>query len=83
MKKIYKTLGVLPFAFLMLSLGSCNDQLTTDDAQRVSSETVLSSTTGLNMVLRSGYYGLLLGGSSYYDQVTANYTGMPGFGYAY
>ena len=83
MKKIYKTLGVLPFAFLMLSLGSCNDQLTTDDAQRVSSETVLSSTTGLNMVLRSGYYGLLLGGSSYYDQVTANYTGMPGLAMHY
>lgn len=83
MKKIYKTLGALPLACLMLSLGSCNDQLTTDDAQRVSSETVLASTTGLKMVLRSGYYGILLGGSSYYDQVSANYTGMPGLALHY
>lgn len=83
MKKLYKTLRALPLAFLLLSFGSCEDQLTTSDAQRVSSETILSSATGLNMALRSGYYWMLLGGSSYYDQVSANNSGMPGMAMHY
>lgn len=83
MKKIYKIWRIMPLAVLTLSLGSCNDQLTTEDAQKVSEETVLSNTTGLNMVLNSAYYWLLLGGSSYYDQVSANYSGLPGFALHY
>lgn len=83
MKKIYKTLGIIPFALFVLSIGGCNDQLTTEDAQKVSSETVLSSTTGLKMVLNSAYYWLLMGGSSYYDQVSASYAGLPGFAMHY
>ncbi|MDD4590311.1 MAG: RagB/SusD family nutrient uptake outer membrane protein [Parabacteroides sp.] len=84
MKKIYKTIRLLPVALLVVAFSGCNDQLTTEDAQKVSSETVLSSTVGLNMVLNSAYHYLLMdgtnGGSS---QNTASYAGVAGLAMHY
>lgn len=77
MKKIYKTL-IIPFAMLAASLCGCNDELTTEDAQKVSSETVLSSTTGLNMVLKSAYKCLLMGDNGSGSQNDACYAGLAG-----
>ena len=47
MKKINKTIAILSLGLFTTGFCGCNDELATEDAQKVSSETVLSSTTGL------------------------------------
>jgi len=76
MNKIYKNIRFIPVVLLAVSFGACNDQLATDDAQKISSEVILSSTAGLNMSLNSVYHTLLMstGGS----QNDACYQGLEG-----
>lgn len=73
-----KTIAVV--AACVCTLTNCTDELTTNSSTAVSEETVLSSTTGLNMVLRSAYRYMLtngeLGSSS---QNEACYAGLPGY----
>lgn len=80
MKTIYKTIGVL-FVTLLASATfcACNDQLTTGDAQKVPSESVLSSTAGLNMVLNAVYNSFLMGDNGAGSQNDASYAGMAGY----
>ena len=56
MKKIYKSVKYITVALLALSLTNCNDDLTTRSSVDVDEEVILSSTTGLNMALRSAYH---------------------------
>ena len=76
MNKIYKNIRFISVVLLAVSFGACNDQLATDDAQKISSEVILSSTAGLNMSLNSVYHTLLMstGGS----QNDACYQGLEG-----
>ena len=73
-----KTIAVV--AACVFTLSNCTDELTTNSSTAISEETVLSSTTGLNMVLRSAYHYMLtnggLGGAS---QNEACYAGLPGY----
>ena len=62
MKKIYKSVKYITVALLALSLTNCNDDLTTRSSVDVDEEVILSSTTGLNMALRSAYHYALMGG---------------------
>ena len=78
MKKIYKTIRLLPVALLAITLWGCNDQLTTGDAQKVSSGTILSNTAGLNMALNSAYHYLLMGDNGGGSQNDACYAGLEG-----
>jgi hypothetical protein len=77
MKTLYKALGVC--LLTSATFCSCNDQLTTDDAQKISSETVLGSTTGLNMVMNSLYHYLLMGDNGSSSQNDACYAGVGGY----
>ena len=83
MKNIYKAIAILPFALFATSFCGCNDELATEDAQKVSSETVLSSTTGLNMVLNSAYKCLLMGDHGADSQNDACYAGLAGLAMHY
>ena len=78
MKKINKTIAILSLGLFTTGFCGCNDELATEDAQKVSSETVLSSTTGLNMVLNSTYKCLLLGDNGSGSQNDACYAGLAG-----
>ncbi len=73
MKKIYTIISI----FLALVFSNCNDDLSTRSSTDVEEETVLSSTTGLNMALTSAYHYLLMGESAS-SQNDVCYTGMPG-----
>lgn len=86
MKKIYikyKTFAMFSLALFTTSFCGCNDELTTEDSQKVSSETVLSSTTGLNMVLNSTYKCLLMGDNGAGSQNDACYAGLAGLAMHY
>ncbi len=83
MKKIYKTIGLLSLAVCPLIFGGCDDELTTEDAQKVSSTTILSSATGLNMALNSAYNTLLMGDNGAGSQNDACYAGVAGFAMHY
>jgi hypothetical protein len=83
MKKIYKTIRLIPVALLAISFWGCNDQLTTEDAQKISSETILSTTSGLNMALTSAYHYLLMGDGGGGSQNDACYAGLPGLAMHY
>lgn len=61
-EKIYKSVKYITVALLALSLTNCNDDLTTRSSVDVDEEVILSSTTGLNMALRSAYHYALMGG---------------------
>jgi hypothetical protein len=78
MKKIYYISRLIPVVFLSLFMWSCNEQLNTDDAQKVSSSYLLSSTTGLNMVLNSTYHFLYMANGDY-NQTVASYEGLSGY----
>ncbi|MDD4114677.1 MAG: RagB/SusD family nutrient uptake outer membrane protein, partial [Massilibacteroides sp.] len=78
MNNIYKTLQFIPIAFCAIFFSGCNDQLTTEDAQKISSNAVLSTTTGLDMVLNSAYSCLLLGDNGSSSQNDACYAGLTG-----
>lgn len=77
MKRILRTISYIIWVVFVLGLTNCNDELTTRSSTDVEEETILSSTTGLNMALRSAYHYLLMGESSS-SQNDICYTGMPG-----
>lgn len=85
MKRLYRTVKFAAVALLAFSLSNCNDELTTNSSTDVDEETILSSTTGLNMALNSAYHYLLMGGidpnSSSQNDVC--YTGMAGLAIYY
>lgn len=85
MKRIYQTIRWAVMALLTLSLSNCSDDLTTHSSVDVDEETILSSTTGLNMALNSAYHYLLMGGidPSGSSQNDACYTGLPGLAMYY
>lgn len=85
MKKQYNTIKWAALALLLFSLSNCSDELTTRSSIDVDEETILSSTTGLNMALRSAYHYLLMGGidPSSSSQNDACYTGLPGLAMYY
>lgn len=84
MKINYKTLGLVSISIFSSAIFcSCNDQLSTEDAQKVPSETILTNTVGLNMVLNSVYNNLLLGDSGSGSQNDACYAGMSGYAMHY
>ena len=64
MKRILRTISYIIWVVFVLGLTNCNDELTTRSSTDVEEETILSSTTGLNMALRSAYHYLLMGESS-------------------
>lgn len=70
----------MSLAVLALSMSNCTDELTTNSSTVVSEETVLSSTTDLNMVLTSAYRYILMGGMNPEDlsQNDACYHGVAG-----
>jgi hypothetical protein len=70
-------------AALTLMLTNCDDMLTTKSATAVSSDEILSSTTGLNMLQRASYNYLLYGDKHAGGQETGCYTGIPGFNLYY
>lgn len=79
MKKIYNTFKFATVALLAFSLSNCTDELTTNSSTDVNEETIISSTTGLNMALTGAYKYLLLGeqgGSSQNDACYAGVTGL-------
>ncbi len=80
MKRLYKIIKNLLFAGLILSASACSEELTTNSSTAIDSEVVLSSTTGLNMVLRSAYHYFLMNGEDGDDsQNEACYAGVPGY----
>lgn len=85
MKRLYRTVKFAAVALLAFSLSNCNDELTTNSSTDVDEETILSSTTGLNMALNSAYHYLLMGGidPNSSSQNDACYTGMPGLAMYY
>lgn len=85
MKKQYNTIKWAALALLLFSLSNCSDELTTRSSIDVDEETILSSTTGLNMALRSAYHYLLMGGidPASSSQNDACYTGLPGLAMYY
>lgn len=78
MKKIYKIFQIIPIALFAITFCGCNDQLTTEDAQKIPSGTVLSTTSGLKMVLNSTYHTLLMGDNGSSSQNDACYAGLTG-----
>ncbi|MDR1170091.1 MAG: RagB/SusD family nutrient uptake outer membrane protein [Prevotellaceae bacterium] len=74
--KSYNIIGLLVI-LMMLNL-SCDSELTTNSSRDVSDREVLSSVSGLNMVLRSAYQYILMGDGSEGAQGQAVYTGIPG-----
>ena len=85
MKRLYRTVKFAAVALLAFTLSNCNDELTTNSSTDVDEETILSSTTGLNMALNSAYHYLLMGGidPNSSSQNDACYTGMPGLAMYY
>lgn len=85
MKRLYHTIKWASVALLAFSLSNCSDELTTNSSVDVDEETILSSTTGLNMALNSAYHYLLMGGidPSSSSQNDACYTGLPGLAMYY
>ena len=79
MKTKYQFLRLLPMAMLAVAFCGCEDQLTTDDATKISSETILASTTGLNSVLNSTYHAFLMGDNGSGSQNDACYAGLTGY----
>lgn len=81
MRKIfYQSTGFALAFFVVTVFGSCNDYLTTDDAQKVSSGQVISTVDGLSFVLTSTYQTLYFDTKASGDQVSAAtfaYTGFP------
>ena len=75
MKKIFNILGLVIFGSAIFC--SCEDQLTTGDATKVSAETFTESTAGLNQVLNSTYKAFLMGEGE--SQTHASYQGVTGF----
>lgn len=75
----------MSLAVLALSMSNCTDELTTDSSTAISSETILSSTNQLNMVLNSVYKRLLMGDfkSDESSQNDACYAGIPGYSMYY
>ena len=79
MKRIYKNMKFVAVALLAFSLSNCNDELTTNSSTDIDENTILGSTTGLNMALNSAYKYLLMGeqgGSSQNDACYAGVTGL-------
>ena len=60
MKRIYKNMKFVAVALLAFSLSNCNDELTTNSSTDIDENTILGSTTGLNMALNSAYKYLLV-----------------------
>jgi hypothetical protein len=75
--KIYIIAGLLVIS--MMFNVSCNDELTTNSSRDVSDSEVLSTVSGLDMVLRSAYQYILMGDGLEGAQGQAVYTGVPGF----
>ena len=63
MKRILRTISYIVLVVFVLGFTNCNDELTTRSSTDVEEETILASTTGLNMALRSAYHYLLMGES--------------------
>jgi hypothetical protein len=83
MKKIYKTItGILIAATFIFSMSSCNDELTTSSSKEVSNDVLLTSSVGLNMLLRSAYQTTLFGFGTG-GQGEATYVGIPGLNLYY
>lgn len=78
MKKIYRTVKYVAVALLAMSLTNCNDDLTTRSSVDVDQDVVLSSTTGLNMALRSAYHYALMGDNASSSQNDICYAGVAG-----
>lgn len=85
MRRFYRTVRYAGIALLALALGNCNDDLATSSSTDVEEESILSTTTGLNMALNSAYHYLLMGGidPSSSSQNDACYTGLPGLALYY
>ena len=60
MKRILRTISYIVLVVFVLGFTNCNDELTTRSSTDVEEETILASTTGLNMALRSAYHYLLM-----------------------
>jgi hypothetical protein len=75
--RIYSIIGLL-FILIMLN-SSCNDELTTNSSRDISDSELLSTVSGLNMVLRSAYLYVLMGDGMEGAQGQAVYTGIPGY----
>ena len=82
MKRLYRTVKFAAVALLAFSLSNCNDDLTTNSSTNVDEETIISSTTGLNMALNSAYRFILMGPETG-SQNDACYTGMAGLAMYY
>jgi hypothetical protein len=75
--KIYSITGLMIMGMLLHV--SCDDALTTSSSTDVSDKEVLTTVSGLNMVLRSAYLYVLMGDGGEGAQGQAVYTGIPGF----
>jgi hypothetical protein len=75
--RIYNIIGLL--SMLMLLNSSCNEELSTNSSTDVPDTDLLTTASGLNMVLRSAYLYALTGDAKEGAQGQAVYTGIPGF----
>ncbi|MDR3093034.1 MAG: RagB/SusD family nutrient uptake outer membrane protein [Bacteroidales bacterium] len=78
MKNIHKIYSFLFIVLMALPFSSCTDELNTNSSTDVSDKEVLTSVSGLNMVLLSAYQYILMGDSKEGAQGQAVYTGIPG-----
>jgi hypothetical protein len=83
MKKIFRTITNMLIAVLVLSTGSCEDQLTTGSSTEVTGEQIFGSTEGLNKILRAAYVNFMYGDLTYGGQEAGAYVGIPGFNLYY
>jgi hypothetical protein len=75
--RIYNIIGL--FAILLIFNSSCNEELSTNSSTDISDSEVLSTVSGLEMVLRSTYLYVLNGDGGEGAQGQAVYTGIPGY----
>ena len=78
MKRIYKNMKFVAVALLAFSLSNCNDELTTNSSTDIDENTILGSTTGLNMALNSDFKYLSLGEQGGSIQNETCYAGVNG-----
>ncbi|GAB6395109.1 MAG: RagB/SusD family nutrient uptake outer membrane protein [Bacteroidales bacterium] len=79
MKKFSQTTKIVALAVFVLAASSCNDYLETNSSTDVSDNIVLSTTTGLNMVLTSSYRVLHYGANKAGAQEVGAYVGIAGY----
>jgi hypothetical protein len=70
-------------AVLVLSTGSCNDELTTDSSTKISGEQIYGRVDGLQKILRATYRNFMLGEQTYAGQEGGTYVGISGFNLYY